>query len=282
VKFRHVLLAASLLVILACGGAGGGPSLEPKQTAFFNQDLQLIRRDISTGQDTVLFTSVGYNPVNIRLSPDGQRLVFRTGINESTVLNIDGSNPVAIPGFGLAAWLTNDRLVVANNDKAHTIDADATDLSAPFADMPSNNIIVGIDVHPGTQKVLLSHRQATITGLARAYLMNLDGTGSVALTPDTAGCQDMRWSPDGTRIAFSLAIPTFSDHEIHIMNADGTGDVTLPNFSTGERPYWKSDSELYYTVNRQIWLTDDHGSSRTLVATLSSTESSNSFIVADF
>jgi Tol biopolymer transport system component len=76
------------------------------------------------------------------------------------------------------------------------------------------------------------------------YLVRTDGSGARRLPyiPLTAV-----WSPDGRRIAFSLGLPVGSapvgrNHEIYVMNADGSGSHRLThNRAYDGQPAWSPD-----------------------------------------
>jgi Tol biopolymer transport system component len=79
--------------------------------------------------------------------------------------------------------------------------------------------------------------------------MNADGAGPVNLTPAvTESAITPSFSPDGQRIAFTLG--PFADHDIALINADGTGFINLTN-TVGQReegPDWES---LYTCAGRR-------------------------------
>jgi TolB protein len=63
------------------------------------------------------------------------------------------------------------------------------------------------------------------------YVVNTDGTGLTNLTNDPEGDGWPAWSPDGSKIAFLLNLPSgfHLNREIYIMNPDGTGQINLTN-----------------------------------------------------
>ena len=67
--------------------------------------------------------------------------------------------------------------------------------------------------------------------------VNADGSNPVNLTNNPADDRSPTWSPDGRRIAF--VSDRDGNHEIYVMNADGTGQTRLT-----DTPYYDSDPAL--------------------------------------
>jgi Tol biopolymer transport system component len=69
-------------------------------------------------------------------------------------------------------------------------------------------------------------------GEVRIFWMNPDGTGQTFLA-DAPGAQNLRWSPDGTRLAYD------DGRNVHIFNVDGSGTTRIPIEAT--QPSWSPD-----------------------------------------
>ena len=90
---------------------------------------------------------------------------------------------------------------------------------------------------PGERLVFVSDRD----GNDEIYVMNADGTGQTRLTHNQVPDKTPTWSPDGTRIAFvrelcrgpdpSEEVPPLGNHEVYVINADGTGETRLTDNS---------------------------------------------------
>ena len=77
------------------------------------------------------------------------------------------------------------------------------------------------------------------------------------------------WSPDGTRIAFDTQRDSFPpkevgigpEFEIHIINADGSGDTRLTNNTQEDRfPAWAPGIRIAFTRNGALFIMDPDGS----------------------
>jgi uncharacterized protein (DUF885 family)/Tol biopolymer transport system component/streptogramin lyase len=122
--------------------------------------------------------------------------------------------------------------------------------------------------------VFSSYRQ----GESKLYTMNADGSDITCLS--RTGQRETRpaWSPDGSRIAYVRRLG-HSNHEIYVMNADGSGATRLTDRpdSTESEPVWSPDgSRIAFISNErpnlmtwlgrfQIWLINADGSEPTLL-----------------
>ena len=100
------------------------------------------------------------------------------------------------------------------------------------------------------------------------YTMNPDGTALFQVTTDPARDFNPRWSPDGSRIAFSSNRD--GDFDIYVVNADGTGLVRItgtPTDTAGDFvPSWTADgSQIVFQrpfplESAEIWIANSDGS----------------------
>jgi len=90
---------------------------------------------------------------------------------------------------------------------------------------------------------LLVTRLAPSFDAETLYVMNGDGSGRTPLAGGPA-IFDYRWSPDGSRIAFSLgrAVTGGLASDLWVMAADGSGKLKLA--SNAESPTWSPDGSL--------------------------------------
>ena len=202
-------------------------------------------------------------------SPDGAKIAFENqhiGENEGDiyVMNADGSNKVNItnnPAIDAnPSWSPDgSRIVFERWDggaqdffgvELYTVKVDGTDLTqltdnAQMDYLPSwspDGQKIAFEVYTSDQK-------------DQIRVMDLDGSNVITVTDDTYGFPDEAywvmwqgeppaWSPDSSQIAFvsKIVSGTVSNHEIFVVNADGTGLTNLTmNAADDKRPVWSPD-----------------------------------------
>ena len=108
--------------------------------------------------------------------------------------------------------------------------------ASPTAESTASASAVGI----GAQFVFSSER----TGNGDLYLADAMSGALVRLTTDPAFEGVPSWSPDGSRVAYVKFDPSGSgSSEIHVINADGTGDRTVSSRAGASQilPTWSPD-----------------------------------------
>jgi TolB protein len=82
-------------------------------------------------------------------------------------------------------------------------------------------------------------------GLYQIYIMSEDGGNQQKLKVSAVNEALPYYSPDGSKIVYTAILePQTSRTEIHVMNADATGDVTLSTPGhVNEDAYWSPDGE---------------------------------------
>jgi Tol biopolymer transport system component len=100
------------------------------------------------------------------------------------------------------------------------------------------------------------------------YLVNQDGSSPVDLTQDLVQFENSpAWSPDGSQIAFQ-ALSSSQNHDIWVINADGSGLIQLTTSDSDEVwPIWSPDGRrLTFTSNRDdkadIWAMNADGTNQ--------------------
>jgi Tol biopolymer transport system component len=100
------------------------------------------------------------------------------------------------------------------------------------------------------------------------YVMNPDGSGQQMLAP---AFMDMRWSPDGQKIAFSAWSDDGPWSDLYVMNADGSGQQRLTSDRSWDgAPTWSPDGRaLAFTSgprSTEIYVINVDGSERRRLA----------------
>jgi WD40-like Beta Propeller Repeat len=107
------------------------------------------------------------------------------------------------------------------------------------------------------------------------YTINADGTGTTRLTNNPLQDSDPVWSQDGQKIAFTRTDPATGAEAIWVMNANGSGQVSL---GEGLGPAWSPDGQkLAFTTDfdpgctcTAVVTVNGDGSGRTAILSVSS------------
>lgn len=79
--------------------------------------------------------------------------------------------------------------------------------------------------------------------VSAVYVMNADGSDPVRLSPlspgTPTGCPD--WHPDGSKLAYDRWSAEAGAFAVHVLQADGSGEVRLPNGENAWTPRWSPD-----------------------------------------
>jgi Tol biopolymer transport system component len=216
-------------------------------------------------------------------SPDGTHIAFGRDADHEThmmLADADGTNVVDLT----PDWFLVDPQQWVFSPDGNTILADdlvaynqARKLNLIRSDGRGHTTLeVGMSADfatyrpPDGRQILF--RGYTPSGRMGLFLVNPDGTGLVDLglrgdrlfgeTWDLSGAM---FSPDGQRIAYNVVEiapddPSRTPHfRIHIMNADGSGDITLPSDGVDVHqgwPMWSPDGKW---ISAQRWKWDTYG-----------------------
>ena len=193
-------------------------------------------------------------------SPDGSKIAYQYmcaehGVFHLCFMNADGSdvrclkptiqgNPVSVQR---PAWSPDGRSFVFSAESmsqpttVNSISADGSTLTT---------LSTGRDPSwsPADSRI-------TFMDNGQVFVINADGSGKQQLTNNPGYCMYPTWSPDGTRIAYSV-----DGQGLHIMNADGSGDqVIAPNTSWGLA--WSPDgSQLALGSDNMVMILESNGS----------------------
>lgn len=206
-------------------------------------DIYVVNAD---GTSLTQLTNDPGEDMNPSWSPDGSQIAFhttRTGNGDIYVMGSDGSNPANITndpgGDSLASWAPDGAQIAFlstrdGNANIYVMDTTGANQRALTTD-PAH------DSHArwspdGTQIAFWSDA----AGTGDIYVMDAAGTTVSRLTTHGGWDVDPAWSPDGLRIAFT-SDRTGLDHEVFVMNADGSNLFQLTHDTIGAAaPNWSS------------------------------------------
>jgi hypothetical protein len=215
------------------------------------------------GGDVWLMNSDGSDPVDLGVqgsfptwSPDGTRLAFVTG-NGIDSLDENGDELLLLPlpsgslGPGLA-WSPDGTKIAFSYRPPGRTDVDVAVVSADgrgtITTLASDPSITSnpIDNHdpswsPTGDKIAFERGPLSGTPLADGdvYVMNADGSGQTKVY-DGDGSHvaigGAAWSPDGTKILFSITDPAANSSELYTVPAAGGQATHLPGDGVHNRP----------------------------------------------
>ncbi|MHB0876184.1 MAG: hypothetical protein ACYC5O_09085 [Anaerolineae bacterium] len=142
------------------------------------------------------------------------------------------------------------------------VNADGTDLRRLTTNaLPDGNPVLSPD---GT-RIAFDAIRSTSSPRWQIYVMAVDGSEEVLVTPEAPGlgdCREPAWSPDGRLLAFSCnprTVPLLGLSEIYVANADGSGLRRLtysPAYSgaANQSPEWSPDGRrIAFSSTRETY-----------------------------
>lgn len=228
-----------------------------------------------TGTGTYGYDRCNYMP---RYSPDGRYIAFQSTREQNFsayVMNADGTDPHSVSGSVRSdtlraypqGWSPDGRVVVS------VIGPMSDDASRTYLVNASSGQATRLLPRDGDHSPAWSRDHGRIAfisnrdGSDRVYVMDADGSDVRRLSPLTSGDDALNytwgywnndynpWSPDGSRIAFTVSGDGI--HGVYVMNADGTGLRRLSaEGASGEFNGWSSDGEWLAFLSNEAGPTD--------------------------
>jgi len=161
--------------------------------------------------------------------------------------------------------LRNSIVFVSNRDgtqQVYVLDLSSRVVVIPLP-LPEAGVPSGPAVSPDGRKIVLA--------LKGIWVMNVDGSEAVKVSPFYPFDQEPSWSPDGNRILFTS--PRDGNREIYVMDSNGQGQTRLTSDAGADlNPRWSPDGDqIVFTSNRSgtynIWVMDADGANPTQLTT---------------
>lgn len=190
------------------------------------------------------------------LSPHGDSIALIVN-RQIAICSLSNPAPVLITSGGsnyFPRWSPTSSTIAFDSDYesptgANTIwlvEADGSNLRRAADSLRGTNGELRMpDWSPDGGRLVHIRYPGQTNGTSEIYVMNADGTNPVRLTSNLSQEDSPRFSPDGTRIAFSR-LDGGQPPQIWVMNADGSGAVQLTT-EGGSWPTWSPDgSQIAY------------------------------------
>ena len=192
-----------------------------------------VMKQNGTGKRQV--TDLGGSSTFPKFSPDGETLAFAhrpvgltydiytvnvdgTGLTQLTTEPVDDVNPAVSPDGSTIAFLSRRTGIY----QVWLMDIDgANQRQLTFDPVPKDQLP---DWSPDGTKIVYTAGSGTAFG-GDIEVVDADGSNAVRLTATADLEFGPTWSPDGSKIAYVQIHGT--SRKLHVMNADGTGDVAL-------------------------------------------------------
>ena len=241
----------------------------------FGPDLYVMNAD---GSGQALVIKDRDQIVAYHWSPDGRRISFLVEHCRGTdckgfqldlwVMEANGDHPVMLIASvnSDASWSPDGHKLAFTDDNSelHTIDADGsggavkvTDQLFQFFEEPPAWSPDGVFIATG----------ALLAGEEGIFLVHPDGTGILDVTPGPGFGHRPRWSPDGSKIAFTMVEwdPSFHS-QIAVVNRDGSGRAVLTSYDTSYD--WSPDGTQVVLVGEhsEVYVMNLDGTGQTNVS----------------
>ncbi len=214
------------------------PSTAPRIAFVTNRDGDKEIYGINT--DATYLANISNSSANFDDQPDfnftNGKFVFRCE-GDLCTMNADGSNASILFSGSVyqPSWSPSGQFVVFTDQNSNSLKILDTSTNAVI-DVANGLSPSGAKFSPDNLKITF------IDNADNLYTINRDGTNLQTLTGGVF-LRDPRWSPDGTKIVFSMNPSAGSNPDVFIINSDGTSLINLTNtqFYYDQHPTWSPD-----------------------------------------
>ena len=230
------LLAAAIAVYVGSQQQRLPPAFGPASNGdlILSVDGDIVRLDPVTGHSQSIVAGTDFDSF-AKVSPDGQRIAFirRSTEQHSTaavvVAGIDGSNPQTLVeplerGFDMIAWAPDSRSLLADTTASREIWRYDTRGTTPPKLVASEADAYASPFKPPDGSSILIYRN---TGLPHLSTLDLATSKETVLADGLTDqdFDDVRWSPDGTQVAYHAApADDLGSQRLFVIPSDGKGE----------------------------------------------------------